>query len=205
MAYEERLLRRYLAVHALAEKGATDGERMAAANQRGGLEEKHPGIGIEALRLDAQEKGKAWASSPPRSSPPPTPPRSGASSSDPHFGPYTAAGGNWGTGGQPEPQKARWGNFGDFLGEAWTLARDVTQSVVNAEAGKMFAERVVSIEGNHTAAGNYRLTAVTTIQNLMQAKAALNESQKQAFAKAVGEMVAAQVYTLISPAQTHDP
>jgi hypothetical protein len=85
------------------------------------------------------------------------------------------------------------------LGEAWNIARDVTQTVVNAEAGKQWAERMVRIEGNQTAAGNYRLTAVTTVAELLQAKAALNDAQKQAFAKAVGDMVAAQVYALISP------
>jgi hypothetical protein len=200
MAYEEKLLRRYLAVHNLAERGATDGERFAAATQRGNMEEKYPGIGVEALRLDAKEKG-AWAVPPPPPKPPPAtappPPKPPPPPTEPNFGPYTAAGGNWGTAGQERKRP----NFSDFLGEAWNFARDVTQTVVNAEAGRLYAERVVGIEGNQTAAGNYRLTAVATVSDLMTAKATLNDAQKQAFAKAVGDMVAAQVYALLSPVQ----
>lgn len=205
MAYEEKLLRRYLAVHALAERGATEGERFAAANQRGSMEEKYPGIGMEALLLEAREKGTGWTGGsgqkpPPSSSPPP--PKSAPT--DPNFGPYTASGGNWGGPaaqgpGGPQGGANRWAGFGDFLGEAWNFARDVTQTVVNAEAGRLFAERVVGVEGNQTAAGNYRLAAVTTVTDLMNAKASLNDAQKQAFAKAVGDMVAAQMYALLSP------
>jgi hypothetical protein len=212
MAYEEKLLRRYLAVHALAERGSTDGERFAAATRRGEMEEKYPGIGIDALRLQAQEKEKERAASPPPP-PPPPPPRQTASSPphDPNFGPYTAAGGNWGTPKAPpqtpntDPGKNRWTGFGDFLGEAWMFAKDVTQTVVNAEAGRIFAERVVRLEGNTTAAGNYRLAAVSTVQELMAARAQLNDAQKQAFAKAVGDMVAAQVYALLSPDLNRGP
>jgi hypothetical protein len=199
MPYEEKLLRRYLAVHALAEKGTTDGERLAAATQRGNMEEKYPGIGIEALRLEAKEKGNAWSSAPRPPPPPPQPPPAGKSPpppTDPNFGPYTAAGGNWGTTGDKKRP-----NFSDFLGEAWNFARDVTQTVVNAEAGRIYADRIVTIEGNQTAAGNYRLTAVATVTDLMAAKATLNDAQKQAFAKAVGDMMAAQVYSLLSPVQ----
>jgi hypothetical protein len=196
MPYEEKLLRRYLAVHALAEKGTTDGERFAAATQRGNMEEKYPGIGVEALRLEAKEKG-AWSAPPPPKPPPaaaPPPTKSPPPPTDPNFGPYTAAGGNWGTAGDKKRP-----NFSDFLGEAWNFARDVTQTVVNAEAGRIYAERVVSVEGNQTAAGNYRLTAVATVTDLMTAKSTLNDAQKQAFAKAVGDMIAAQVYSLLSP------
>lgn len=203
MPYEEKLLRRYLAVHALAERGSTDGERFAAATRRGEMEEKYPGIGIDALRLQAQEaqKGQGYQTPPPQPPPPPPPPPK-PPPQDPNFGPYTAAGGNWGTAGQkPQPDQAknRWAGFGDFLGEAWNIAKDVTQTVVNAEAGRQWAERMVRIEGSQTAAGNYRLTAVTTVAELLQARASLNDAQKQAFAKAIGDMVAAQVYTLISP------
>lgn len=202
MPYEEKLLRRYLAVHALAERGSTDGERFAAATRRGEMEEKYPGIGIDALRLQAQENQKDRQ--PPTPQTPPPPPPKPPPPTDPNFGPYTAAGGNWGTNNQkPSPssdtQKNRWSGFGDFLGEAWNIARDVTQTVVNAEAGRQWAERMVRIEGNQTAAGNYRLTAVTTVAELLQARASLNDAQKQAFAKAIGDMVAAQIYTLISP------
>ena len=197
MQYEEKLLRRYLAVHALAEKGSTDGERFSAAARRGEMEGKYPGIGIEAIRLDAKEKGNSW-SAPPKPPPPSSPPPPAAQHTqpptDPNFGPYTAAGGNWGTTG--DKKKA---NFSDFLGEAWNFARDVTQTVVNAEAGRVYAERIVGVEGNQTAAGNYRLTAVAPVSDLMAAKANLNDAQKQAFAKAVGDMIAAQVYSLLSP------
>ena len=85
------------------------------------------------------------------------------------------------------------------------FAKDVTQTVVNAEAGRIFAERVVRLEGNTTAAGNYRLAAVSTVQELMAARAQLNDAQKQAFAKAVGDMVAAQVYALLSPDLNRGP
>jgi exosome complex RNA-binding protein Csl4 len=79
----------------------------------------------------------------------------------------------------------------------------MTETVVNTEAGRQWATRIVGIEGNQTAAGNYRLAAVMTVQELLNAKASLNESQKQAFAKAVGDMVAAQIYALLTSGASH--
>lgn len=199
----ENIIKRYLAVKALAERGATDGEKAAARTAMQGLEEKYPTIRIEAELFDQFERGEG-----PRSETPP--PRGPAV--DPNYGPYTASNGNWGGAEQkpqtpppsaqqttpPKPGPQKWGNWQDLLGEAWNFAKDVTESAVNAEAGRVWADQSFGVEFAQTAAGNARFTAVSPIQALMRAKYAFNDVQKQAFAKRVGEKVAERVYAFLA-------
>jgi hypothetical protein len=194
----ENILQRYLGVKALAEKGATDGERNAARNVMRALEAKHPTILIESELYDQMQRGEGPSVDEPH--PPPRAP-SGATS-DPNFGPYTASSGNWGgSERKPQPgQPGRWGNVMDLLGQAWDVAKEVTEGAVNAEAGRLYADQSVAIESSQTAAGNMRYVAAAPVQMLMAAKYRFNDVQKQAFAKRVGERVAEKVYAfLISP------
>lgn len=200
----ENILQRYLGVKALAEKGATDGERNAARNVMQTLEAKHPSIRVEAelyaeyQRLEAERVESAQ----------PTPKNSKQDHYDPNFGPYTASSGNWGGAEKaagatppPEPPKStgsRWGSVMDVIGQAWDVAREVTESAVNAEAGRLYAEQSVSIDYSQTAAGNARYTAVAPLQVLMAAKYRFNDVQKQAFAKRVGERIAERLYAFLS-------
>jgi hypothetical protein len=207
----ENIIKKYLAVKALAERGATDGEKAAARRAMQGMEEKYPTLRIEAELYEAMERGEGpTADEPPRqrrpNPPPPTP--------DPNYGPYTASNGNWGgaenrqhsspppppPGPTPQSQRGKWGNWGDILGQAWEVARDITENAVNTEAGRLHADQSVVVEFTQTAAGNMRYTAVSPIQALMGAKYRFNDAQKQAFAKRVGEKVAEKVYAfLIAP------
>jgi hypothetical protein len=181
----ENILQRYLGVKALAEKGATDGERNAARNVMQTLEAKHPSIRVEAeLYAEYQRLEAEGAES---AAPPPKKPKQ-ENHYDPNFGPYTASSGNWGTAEKtaastppPEPPKStgsRWGSVLDVLGQAWDVAREVTESAVNAEAGRLYAEQAVQV--------------------LMAAKYRFNDVQKQAFAKRVGERIAEQIYAFLS-------
>jgi hypothetical protein len=88
----------------------------------------------------------------------------------------------------------------DALGQAWDVAKEVTEGAVNAEAGRVYADQVVTVEQSQTAAGNNRYVAVAPTQALVAVKMRFNDVQKQAFAKRVGERVAEKVYAfLISP------
>lgn len=194
----ENIIKRYLAVKALAERGATDGEKAAARTAMQGLEEKHPTIRLEAELYEQFEKGEG-----PKNEPPPRGPHV-----DPNFGPYTASNGNWGGAAkepqpqpaqaqQPKPGAPKWGAWQDILGQAWDFAKDVTESAVNSEAGRLWADQTFGVEFAQTAAGNARFTAVSPIQALMKAKYSFNDAQKQAFAKRVGEKVAERIYAFL--------
>lgn len=192
----ENILKRYLATKALAEKGATEGERTAARNVLASLEGKHPTIRIEAAMYEQlQGDGAPPHEEPQRQSPPPPRPPGGAPV-DQNFGPYTASSGNWG-GSEKRTTAGRWGSVMDVLGQAWDVAKEVTEGAVNAEAGRVYADQVVTVEQSQTAAGNNRYVAVAPSQALIAARLRFNDVQKQAFAKRVGERVAERVYAFL--------
>jgi len=202
----ENVLRKYIGAKTLAEKGGTEGERAAARNVMQTMEIKHPTIRIEAELFEQMERGEGPSV---ENEPPPPPPRNPKAQQayDPNFGPYTASSGNWGTADKtaagPAPDSARgtagrWGSVMDMLGQVWDVAKDVTESAVNAEAGRLYADQGVSVEQNQTAAGNMRYTAVAPMQVLLAAKYRFNDVQKQAFAKRIGERVAERVYAFLA-------
>jgi hypothetical protein len=207
----ENILRKYIGAKALAEKGSTEGERAAARNAMQTMEIKYPTVRIESELFEQMERGEgpSFDPEPPPPPPPPKPPKT-PPSHDPSFGPYTASSGNWGGAEKagsgppppsPEPPRgSKWGSVMDVLGQAWDVAREVTESAVNAEAGRLYAEQGVSIEHTQTAAGNMRYTAVAPMQVLLAARYRFNDVQKQAFAKRIGERVAERVYAfLVAP------
>ena len=198
----ENIIKRYLGAKALAEKGATEGEQTAARNVMSSLEAKHPTIRIEATMFEQVQRGDgpSYHEEPRRPPPPPPPPRAPAPSpTDPNYGPYTASSGNWGA-AEKKPVQGRWGSVMDVIGQAWDVAKEVTEGEVNAEAGRVYAEQSAVVDILHTAAGNSRYTAVLTTQALNAAKYRFNDVQKQAFAKRIGEKVAERIYSfLIAP------
>ena len=195
----ENILKRYLATKALAEKGATEGERTAARNVMASLEGKNPTIRIEAAMYEQLQGdgGPVFEEPPRRPEPPPPPPRQpGPAQTDSNFGPFTASSGNWG-GSEKRTTAGRWGSVMDVLGQAWDVAKEVTEGAVNAEAGRVYADQVVTVEQSQTAAGNNRYVAVAPTQALVAVKMRFNDVQKQAFAKRVGERVAEKVYAFL--------
>ena len=193
----ENILKRYLHTKALADKGATEGERTAARNVMSSLEVKHPTIRIEAAMFEQlQGDGPPVYEEPPRR-PEPPPRQAGPAQTDSNFGPFTASSGNWG-GQEKRPTAGRWGSVMDVLGQAWDVAKEVTEGAVNAEAGRVYADQVVTVEQSQTAAGNNRYVAVAPTQALVAVKMRFNDVQKQAFAKRVGERVAEKVYAFLT-------
>ena len=195
-AYPEELLKKYVGVHNLAEQSNSDGERAAAGTTRARLEEKYPGLGLEALRWDDAQKRAA------RGEPPSTPPPRDSAGASP--------GGSWWTGNPPsegapspavppgvKPSNTPWGSWGDVLGTAFKAAQGITETVINAEAGRQFADSCVSLEQNRTRAGIVRITASVSFADLITAKARLNDAQKQAFARAIGERISARLYAFL--------
>lgn len=195
-AYSEDLYRKYIGVHNLTERGSTEGERNAAGIARARLEEKYPGIGLEALRWHEQQERAAKGE--------PPPPEPGPE----NYGPYTSSSGNWGTPPRetqpkPPPAAARpggtpWGSWSDVLGTAFKAAQGFTETVINAEAGKQFADSCVSLEENKTRTGIVRVTAAVSFADLLVAKARMNDAQKQAFARSVGERISARLYAFLA-------
>lgn len=183
-AYSEDLYRKYMGVHNLAERGATEGERTAAGNARMKLEEKYPGLGLEALRWHEQQERAARGEPPP----PPPPPQPRWTGSPPPDSTPTGA----------KPGSTPWGSWGDVLGSAFKAAQGITETVINAEAGRQFAEACSTLEENRTRTGHIRLTTVVSFSDLITAKARLNDPQKQAFARAIGERVSARIYAFLS-------
>lgn len=188
-AYSEDLYRKYMGVHNLAERGATEGERTAAGNARANLEGKYPGLGLEALRwADQQERASKGEPPPPPPPPPPTNER--------RWGGTPAA--DTGTPPGAKPGGTPWGSWGDVLGTAFKAAQGITETVINAEAGRQFADSCVSLDEKRTRTGLIHLTAIVSFSDLITAKARLNDPQKQAFARAVGERVSARLYAFLT-------
>ena len=185
-AYPEELLKKYMGVHNLAEQSSEAGERTAAGLARARLEEKYPGLGLEALRWDDAQKRAARGETP---RPPPEPSASGGWTGQPPAG--EAPNGT-------KSGQTPWGSWTDVLGTAFKAAQGFTETVINAEAGRQFADSVVALEENKTRAGYVRLTAAVSFADLITAKARLNDAQKQAFARAVGERVSARLYAFLT-------
>lgn len=66
---DDNLLDKYLKVKALADKGATEGERAAAAGILAGLEEKYPGIREAAQRHERANASTDYGTVPPGANP----------------------------------------------------------------------------------------------------------------------------------------
>jgi hypothetical protein len=96
-----------------------------------------------------------------------------------------------------KPSSTPWGSWGDVLGTAFKAAQGITETVINAEAGRQFADSCVSLEQNRTRTGIIRITASVSFADLVTAKARLNDAQKQAFARAIGERISARVYAFL--------
>lgn len=177
--YAEELRDKYIKVHALAERGV-EGEQKAAGVRRAALEETYPGLGVEALRWrDEKERKEKEARAQPQPPPPPTP------AAPVHTTP----------GGFPNL-----GKWSGVLEQAFQTASRVAETALNTELGRRAAEMSVQLEEptkRDLQAGRYKLGVVAAVEQLQWARANLTDAQKQAFAKAVGERVAARVYTLL--------
>lgn len=185
MPYEEKILERYRAVCALEARGATDGERSAAAAQRQKLDEKYPGIRQEAF--------------PP---PPPSP--------DAGFDPFR----NWRT-QQPEPdehehtQGAGWGDFfrgggggqrrwqetaSDVLG--W--AAKVAQEMSSLGTARAYAESIAEVSTKMLQSGKWQIAVRFPLRDLYAVSSNMNEAQRQEFARYVAAMVEAEVLAALT-------
>ena len=182
--FPEPLLERYLKVHSLAEYGGTEGERAAAGKARARMEEEHPGIGIEALRLKA---ARDRAANPPPPSPPPPRPPPGAG-----VGGAAAAVG----GGVLSAEAFR--RWAPVVGDAVKLAQTMSETLSGAAAGKSYADTAVMLDPPKVRDGVVRIVIRGLEADLVLAKTRLSDTQKQAFARSVGDRVAAQVYTLLA-------
>lgn len=174
--YSEELRARYLKVHALAERGI-EGERVAAAKRRGALEAEYPDLGIEALRWQTEQEEAAKAkTAPPK---PPPPPPAEAPSIFPKLG----------------------GSWDSLFNSAVRTAANLAETAINTEAGRRAADMIFVFHEADTKeqrkSGVWRMDLHGALGQLQWARVTLTEPQKQAFAKAVGDRVAARVYQLL--------
>lgn len=182
MPYEEKILERYRAVCALEERGATEGERSAAATQRQKMDEKHPGIRLEAF--PPQDAGfdpfRTWRT------------QQGAQEEDED--PRARRGGGWGDffGGQ---QQRRWQDAAsDVLG--W--AAKVAQEMSSLGTARAYAESVTELSTKMLQSGKWQISVRFPLRDLYAVSANMNEAQRQEFARYVAAMVEAEVLAALS-------
>jgi len=183
MPYEEKVVERYRHVVALEERGATEGERNAAATQRQRMDDKYPGIRLEAFP------------------PPPPPPGAG-------FDPFSS----WRTAHEPEPEPEpedprrgrgsfwdgiRWQDMaGDVLGWAARTAQEMS-SLGTARA---YAESTVEVQAKVLQSQKWQVSAKMNLRDLYAVAGAMNEAQRVEFARYVAAMVEAEVMAALTEA-----
>jgi len=188
-SFPEALLDRYLKVHALAEYGATDGERATAGRLRARMEEENPGVGIDALRLKA-ERERAANPPPPPPPPPPRPPQTPPPTANP------VPGFKPGPGLQDAADAFK--RWAPVMGDAVKFAQTVSDTLSGTAAGKQYADSAITIEPAKLRDGVVRIVLRGLEPDLVLAKARLTDTQKQAFARSVGDRVASHLYALLT-------
>lgn len=184
MPYEERLVERYRAVCALEERGATEGERNAAAAQRQKMDEKHPGIRQEAFPPPPpQDEGfdpfRSWRTQQPQ---------------EEDEEPRARRGGGWSDffGGQ---QQRRWQDAAsDVLG--W--AAKVAQEMSSLGTARAYAESITELSTKMLQSGKWQIAIRFPLRDLYAVSANMNEAQRQEFARYVAALVEAEVLAALS-------
>jgi len=189
--YEEKIVERYRAVHALFERGSTEGERAAAQVQLQKLEEKYPGIGAQAF-------------------PPPPPEEQG-------FDPFR----NWRTQQAPQEEdeepRARRGGWGDFFGgfaggqrdpsgRKWQetasdvlgWAAKVAQEMSSLGTARSYAESITELSTKMLQSGKWQIAVKFPLRDLYAVSASMNDAQRQEFARYVAAMVEAEVLAALN-------
>jgi len=184
MPYEEKVVERYRHVVALEERGATDGERAAAAKQRQRMDEKYPGIRAEAF---------------------PPPPNAGfdpfsswrtaheAPADDPTYenaeDPREGGRGFW--------DGIRWRDVaGDMLGWAARTAQEMS-SLGTARA---YAESTVEVQAKVLQSQKWQVSAKINLRDLYAVAGTMNEAQRVEFARYVAATVEAEVLAALEEA-----
>jgi len=190
--YEEKIVDRYRAVHALYLRGATEGERSAAKVQLQKLEEKYPGIGAQAF-------------------PPPPPPE------EPGFDPFRS----WRTqqppqdeDEEPQPRRGGWSDFFTGFGGAqrepsgkkWQetasdvlgWAAKVAQEMSSLGTARAYAEGITELSTKMLQSGKWQIAVKFPLRDLYAVSASMNEVQRQEFARYVAAMVEAEVLAALS-------
>ncbi len=186
MTYEEKLVERYRHVVALEERGATEGERNAAASARSKMDEKHPGIREQAF-------------------PPPPPPDTGF---DPFSSWRTASGAHEEPPyndyeeqprgrGRPFWDGIRWQDMaGDVLGWAARTAHEMS-SLGTARA---YAESTTEVQAKVLPSHKWQVSARIGLRDLYAVGGSMNEAQRVEFARYVASMVEAEVLNALNEA-----
>jgi len=183
MPYEEKVVERYRHVVALEERGATEGERNAAAPRPRAVATSSPGSRLKV------------------SPPPPPPPGAG-------FDPFSS----WRTAHEPEPEPEpedprrgrgsfwdgiRWQDMaGDVLGWAARTAQEMS-SLGTARA---YAESTVEVQAKVLQSQKWQVSAKMNLRDLYAVAGAMNEAQRVEFARYVAAMVEAEVMSALTEA-----
>lgn len=184
MPFSDSQIQQYLKVHALVERGSTEDERATAARIRGKLEQDNPGIGLAAIRWrdDQERKTKSTvssASAPPPPAPAPAPPKPQV------FVPS----------GVETRATPKWA---DAVGSVFQAAQGMAAQALASEVARRQAESLVDVERTYSKQrGLWRLAVLIHDLDVVRSRANMSDLQKQAFARAVGERVAVQVYSLL--------
>jgi hypothetical protein len=186
--YEEKIIERYRAVCALEERGATEGERNAAAAQRQKLDEKYPGIRQEAFpppppQDDGFDPFRSWRTQQPEQE---------------EEAPRGRRGGGWGDffgGGGGSGGQRRWQETAsDVLG--W--AAKVAQEMSSLGTARAYAESITELNTKMLQSEKWQISVRFPLRDLYAVSANMNEAQRQEFARYVASMVEAEVLAALS-------
>jgi hypothetical protein len=193
MPYDERIIERYKGVCALSEQGS-EGERENAKRIREKLEEKYPGIHVEAFPAPPpQDQGfnpfRNWRTRPAEPEPEPQAQGSGW-------------GGFWGSapGGASAPGGPA-GAGGDQRGRKWQeTAQDVlgwaarvAQEMSSLGTARAYAESITELQAKMLQSGKWQIAVKFPLRDLYAVAGNMNEAQRQEFARHVAAMVQAEV------------
>lgn len=184
MTYEEKLVERYRHVVALEERGATEGERNAAATQRQRMDEKHPGIREQAFPPPPGAGFDPFSSWRTANEPQEEPPY------DHHEEQPRGRGRTFWDG-------IRWQDMaGDVLGWAAKTAQEMS-SLGTARA---YAESVTEVQAKVLPSHKWQVSARIGLRDLYAVGGSMNEAQRVEFARYVASMVEAEVLNALNEA-----
>ena len=84
------------------------------------------------------------------------------------------------------------------VGDAVKFAQTVSNTIAGTTAGKQCADSTITVEPAKLRDGVVRIVLRGLEPDLLIAKARLNDTQKQAFARSVGDRVATHLYALLT-------
>ena len=201
MPYEEKVIERYKAVHALAEQGVA-GEKENALRIRTKMEQMYPGIREQAFPPPPQDEGfdpfRRWRTQQPE---PEQETESRQRRQQQRPGGWEDFFGGFGGNpqGQAQGQGRKWQETAqDVLG--W--AAKVAQEMSSLGTARAYAESITELQAKMLQSGKWQIAVKFPLRDLYAVAGSMNEAQRQEFARYVAAMVEAEVLAALEEGAT---